>query len=428
MLEGNGPKWLFDLDSLTQSMNYVPVVAGSSSNVSAGTQEGFEPIISSQQEQDCIFMPIWKDASYFEDDSLKKMLMNAQITRTRWELMMIAVFRKMVFEDQQVKYMPVHNAIYEERLHQDLQQAFLACFISQEEPKRVSKSSSDPARVEAMQEETPNSSSYKSMVLCRFFLRVIGLLEQMWVNRNKKDERELLSGTKADFCPKDIHKMKEDQPIGACPNLGDRLISWQCKKQSVVPLLQLKQNIVLLSKDAVDKFSIIDFINRSHICYALTKKPEVCISFIKQFWRSAETLTDENGEVKIHATIDGHSLSITEGSLRRHLKLDDQDALTTLPTTETMLKVALMGYVYPTMPRNMQDNKLQQHTRLYSVPSLIMKVFSNMKRSTKGFSSQEVALFSTMLDDPEPSPSPSRITSSPTPIPYTFNLQPSSLH
>ncbi|GKF11329.1 putative ribonuclease H-like domain-containing protein [Tanacetum coccineum] len=27
MLEGNGPKWLFDLDSLTQSMNYVPVVA-----------------------------------------------------------------------------------------------------------------------------------------------------------------------------------------------------------------------------------------------------------------------------------------------------------------------------------------------------------------------------------------------------------------
>ncbi|GJR88439.1 retrovirus-related pol polyprotein from transposon TNT 1-94, partial [Tanacetum coccineum] len=33
MLEGNGPKWLFDLDSLTQSMNYVPVVAGSSSNV-----------------------------------------------------------------------------------------------------------------------------------------------------------------------------------------------------------------------------------------------------------------------------------------------------------------------------------------------------------------------------------------------------------
>ncbi|GJS59415.1 retrovirus-related pol polyprotein from transposon TNT 1-94 [Tanacetum coccineum] len=71
MLEGNGPKWLFDLDSLTQSMNYVPVVAGTFSNDSAGIQESSESIISSQQDQDCIFMPIWKDASYFEDASLK---------------------------------------------------------------------------------------------------------------------------------------------------------------------------------------------------------------------------------------------------------------------------------------------------------------------------------------------------------------------
>ncbi|GJX11699.1 putative ribonuclease H-like domain-containing protein [Tanacetum coccineum] len=30
MIEGNGPKWLFDIDSLTQSMNYVPVAAGTS--------------------------------------------------------------------------------------------------------------------------------------------------------------------------------------------------------------------------------------------------------------------------------------------------------------------------------------------------------------------------------------------------------------
>ncbi|GKF90882.1 hypothetical protein Tco_0274583, partial [Tanacetum coccineum] len=46
-----------------------------------------------------------------------------------------------------------------------------------------------------------------------------------------------------------------------------------------------------------------------------------------------------------------------------------------------------------------------------------MKVFSNMKRSTKGFSGQAVALFPTMLDDTEPIPLPSRITSSPSPTP-----------
>ncbi|GJZ86618.1 putative ribonuclease H-like domain-containing protein [Tanacetum coccineum] len=32
MIEGNGLKWLFDIDSLTQSMNFVPVVAGTISN------------------------------------------------------------------------------------------------------------------------------------------------------------------------------------------------------------------------------------------------------------------------------------------------------------------------------------------------------------------------------------------------------------
>ncbi|GKE91124.1 putative ribonuclease H-like domain-containing protein, partial [Tanacetum coccineum] len=53
-----GPKWLFDIDSLTQSMNYVPVSAGTVSNVSAGTSE--------ENSQECIVMPIWKDTSYFD--------------------------------------------------------------------------------------------------------------------------------------------------------------------------------------------------------------------------------------------------------------------------------------------------------------------------------------------------------------------------
>ncbi|GJW94964.1 hypothetical protein Tco_0174636 [Tanacetum coccineum] len=62
---------------------------------------------------------------------------------------------------------------------------------------------------------------------------------------------------------------------------------------------------------------------------------------------------------------------------------------------------------------DMQRHQLQQHTRTYPVPSLSMKVFNNMKRPTKAFSGQEVALFPTMLAVTTPSTSPSRITSSP---------------
>ncbi|GKD61141.1 putative ribonuclease H-like domain-containing protein, partial [Tanacetum coccineum] len=65
MIEGNGPKWLFDIDSLTQSMNYVSVTAGTISNKSAGTQSELNAGTSEAINQDCIVMPIWKDASYF---------------------------------------------------------------------------------------------------------------------------------------------------------------------------------------------------------------------------------------------------------------------------------------------------------------------------------------------------------------------------
>ncbi|GJQ99285.1 hypothetical protein Tco_0522270 [Tanacetum coccineum] len=50
-------------------MNYVPVVAGTFSNDFAGKQGVSESSTSSQQDQDCIVMPIWKDASYFGDDA-----------------------------------------------------------------------------------------------------------------------------------------------------------------------------------------------------------------------------------------------------------------------------------------------------------------------------------------------------------------------
>ncbi|GKG54500.1 hypothetical protein Tco_0560155, partial [Tanacetum coccineum] len=60
-----------------------------------------------------------------------------------------------------------------------------------------------------------------------------------------------------------------------------------------------------------------------------------------------------------------------------------------------------------------------------------MKVFNNMKRPTKGFLGQEVALFPTMLKVTKPSTSPSRITSSPSPSPDpspSHSPEPSTQH
>ncbi|GJS32450.1 hypothetical protein Tco_0530832 [Tanacetum coccineum] len=236
---------------------------------------------------------------------------------------------------------------------------------------------------------------------------------------------------------------------------------------------------------------IIDFLNASHIQYALTENPTIYVSFIKQFWRTATARTSANGEVELTATIDGQVKTITEASLRRHLKLEDNGGVTTLPNSEIFEQLALMGYVtdsdkltfqkghfspqwkflihtilhclspkktaweqfssniataiiclatnrtynfsklifdamiknlenphkflmYPRFIQiclNKQKRLLQPHTQTYPTPILTQKVFSNMKRVSRGYSGIDFSLFPTMISAPETSPS--RITSSP---------------
>ncbi|GJS93372.1 ribonuclease H-like domain-containing protein [Tanacetum coccineum] len=154
---------------------------------------------------------------------------------------------------------------------------------------------------------------------------------------------------------------------------------------------------------------IIDFLNSSHIQYTLTENPTIYVSFIKQFWRIATARTSANREVGITATIDRKlKVLVTEASIRRPPKLEDSKGLKSLHTTEFFEQLALI--------------------RTYPTPTLTHKLFSNMKRISKGYSGVVTPLFNTMLvqhQDEEPShkttheSSPSRITSSPSLSPQT---------
>ncbi|GJS43756.1 hypothetical protein Tco_0568799 [Tanacetum coccineum] len=72
---------------------------------------------------------------------------------------------------------------------------------------------------------------------------------------------------------------------------------------------------------------IVDFLNGSHIRYALTKNPTIYVSLIEKFWQTATVRTVDNGEQEITATVDGKEFTITEASVRRHLQLADVDGL-----------------------------------------------------------------------------------------------------
>ncbi|GKE01314.1 hypothetical protein Tco_1389297 [Tanacetum coccineum] len=115
------------------------------------------------------------------------------------------------------------------------------------------------------------------------------------------------------------------------------------------------------------------------------------------------TCTTEEGLQAISATIDGHEKLITKDSLRRHLKLEDAKGISSLSNEEIFEHLAHMGLLLP-------------HTRTYPIPTLTSKLFSNMRRASKGYSGVVTPLFKSMLVqayDEEKQQSPSRITSSP---------------
>nr|GEW92503.1 xylulose kinase-1 [Tanacetum cinerariifolium] len=71
---------------------------------------------------------------------------------------------------------------------------------------------------------------------------------------------------------------------------------------------------------------IVDFLNTSHIRYALTKNPTIYVSLIQQFWQTTTASTLDNGGMEIIATIDGKVKVVTEAFVRMHLKLEDSYA------------------------------------------------------------------------------------------------------
>nr|GEU89595.1 synaptobrevin, longin-like domain protein [Tanacetum cinerariifolium] len=88
---------------------------------------------------------------------------------------------------------------------------------------------------------------------------------------------------------------------------------------------------------------IVDFVEASHIRYALTINPIVDVSHIRHFWSTARIETTDEG-TKILATVDGKPRTISESSITRNLKLNDEAGISSLPDAELFENLALMGY------------------------------------------------------------------------------------
>ncbi|GJX90605.1 ribonuclease H-like domain, reverse transcriptase, RNA-dependent DNA polymerase [Tanacetum coccineum] len=106
--------------------------------------------------------------------------------------------RRKLKESDSVHHQALLSFIYKQNRtnHKDQQTCLFACFLSQEEPKKVSQALADESWVEAMQEELLQFKLQDVWVLCDLpdGKRVIGT---KWVFRNKRDERGTIIKNKA---------------------------------------------------------------------------------------------------------------------------------------------------------------------------------------------------------------------------------------
>ncbi|GJZ86331.1 putative reverse transcriptase, RNA-dependent DNA polymerase [Tanacetum coccineum] len=236
----NGPNWLFDIDALTKSMNYKPVVAGNQTSGNTGSKDsldaGFKP--SGEEEtidaehpenenkdnvahENIVYgcdddpnMPNLEEIAYSDDD--EEVGAEADMNNLAITVPISHILTTRVHKDHPLKQIigDIHSAPQTRRMtknvtehgmfssvqqrinHKDFQNCLFVCFLSQIEPKKVIQALQDPSWIKAMQEELLQFKLQQVWTLMDlpYGKRAIGT---KWIYRNKKDEKGIVVRNKA---------------------------------------------------------------------------------------------------------------------------------------------------------------------------------------------------------------------------------------
>nr|GEW96443.1 hypothetical protein [Tanacetum cinerariifolium] len=582
-IAGSGPTWLFDIDTLTQSMNYQPVVAGNQPNSSAGIQEHFDAGKAGEGNvQQYVLFPLWStgfsdpqntdaDATFevkepesqvyvspsnkvrnlskeFEDFSSNSTnevnavstpvtAVEPNLTNTTNTFSAVGPSNNVVslnFEfgnkslfvdpsqypddlnmptleditysddeedvgtkadfsnlETNITVSPIPTTrVHKDHLvtqiigdlslapqirsmtrmvkdqggltqinNKDFHTCMFACFLSQEEPKRVNQALRDPSWIEACKRSLFNSRCKRNkkdergiiiknkarlvaqghtqeegidyeevfapvvrIEAIRLFLVYASFMGFMEYQINVKSA--FLYGTieeEAYVCqppgfedpdyPNKVYKV-----VKALYGLHQCLRAWyetlatyllengfQRGKIDQTLFIKRKKGDILLVQDPdgedVDVHTyrlILNVVSSKLLLFGLT------IDVVHLMLLGRKT----NDVVRLQALIDMRKVIITEDMVRQALRLDDADSIDCLPNEEIFaylvrnVESPSKFYMYLRFLQlmiNAQIANLSSHTTKYTSPALTQKVFANMRRVGKGFSGVDTLLFEGML-------------------------------
>ncbi|GJS22624.1 hypothetical protein Tco_0451256 [Tanacetum coccineum] len=176
-----------------------------------------------------------------------------------------------------------------------------------------------------------------------------------------------------------------DTKQGGCQFLGCRLISWQCKKQTVVANSTTEAEYVAALS-----------------CYG-------------QFWATVKAKTI-NGKVQLQALVDGKKIIITGAPITTSWNEFSSTMTSAIIYLAINQKFNFSKYIFESMVKNLDNagkffmyprfvqvfvnqqlEGMPAHKRIYIAPSHTKKIFGNMRRLGKGFYGRETPLFQTMV-------------------------------
>nr|GEU49368.1 hypothetical protein [Tanacetum cinerariifolium] len=394
-ITGSGPKWLFDIDTLTQSMNYQPVVTENQPNHNAGIKENLnagkvrKETVSAQQY---VLLPLWSTGSKDPQNTDDAATFNVKENKSEVHVSPSSS-DKLKKHDEKVKRAdkgksPVDLSIGVRDLRDEFEE------FSFNSTNRVNAASAPvtAARLN-LTNNTNNPSNYPDdpdMPALEDIVysddenvgAVSLIWKQIYLSSNKEYGKD---GKRTRSMIGSLMYLTSSRPdimfaVCACVRfqvtlkvshlhavkrifrhfvtaVSYKLLMFGLTKDAAVKLMLLVASLTfadmhnmvafLSMSDASAGFDqIMDFLNAQVIQYALMVNPTIYVSCIKHLW--ATTLIKKaNDVVKLQALIDRKKVVVTEDVICQDLRLDDADGVECLPNEKIVAELARMGYEKP---------------------------------------------------------------------------------